>query len=164
MLWIPPTLQPDPLATCPPSPAHLRHLSSTPPPSSATSQTMLSELRMSAGPKSLSAKLLEVEHLPADGKMAVGALLKTTWLVPVPQKNKHPRTHSDHRCGFNITCHEGTGDAGSEVPLITGGTVPGPSTVRLPILYWSGGCNHLPAAETPTDTRQGWQHGESPVL
>lgn len=68
------------------------------------------------------------------------------------------------RRAFNITCHEGTGDAGSEVPLITGGTVPGPSTVRLPILYWSGGCNHLPAAETPTDTRQGWQHGESPVL
>lgn len=62
------------------------------PPSSATSQTMLSDQRMSAGPKSLSTKLLKgraaVEHLPADGKMAVPALWKTPCLVPKKQASK----------------------------------------------------------------------------
>lgn len=50
---------------------------------------------MSAGPKSLSAKLLKgcaaqlwniFQHFPADGKMVVPALWKTTCLVPVPKK------------------------------------------------------------------------------
>lgn len=53
-------------------------------PSSATSQTMLSEQTV---PRNVCRMCCSaVEHLPADGKVVVPALWKTTCLVPVPKK------------------------------------------------------------------------------